>query len=278
VARVLITGCSSGFGFDAAKTFQSRGDEVFAGLRSLEGSAVEDLRAAGATPVLIDVTDDISVERGVAQVLAGGAVDALVNNAGIVLRASVEESSDVLAHRVFETNFFGSLRMIRAVLPAMRARGAGVIVNISSAAGIAPLPGDGIYSATKFALWGLSEALHHETRQFDIRVRMVEPGNFPTTDIMAKALASARSFGSPYQPHLDAFATALSALRPAVSPDARLVVEAIWRAIHDPTTPFQQPVGADAEAVANARRALSFEGFEGLLHHALGWSPASPPR
>lgn len=272
MARVLITGCSSGFGFEAAKVFQSRGDEVFAGVRSLDGPSVIELRSAGATPVMVDVTDEVSVERGVAHVLAGGSVDALINNAGIVLRASIEDSSDAQTRRVFETNVFGPLRMIKAVLPSMRAKGAGVIVNISSAAGIAPLPGDGVYSASKFALWGLSESLHHEVKPFGVRVRLVEPGNFPTTEIMTKALASGRSFGSPYQSQLDAFNAALDAMRPGAPQDPMMVVEAMWAAVHDPASPFQQPVGADAQAVAAARRPLSFEDFEVLLQQAIGVS------
>lgn len=276
MSRVLITGTSSGFGFEAVKTFRSRGDEVFAGVRDLGGRSVDELRAVGATPVLIDVGDDVAVERGVAQVLADGPLDTLVNNAGIYLRATVEETSDAQAYRMFETNVFGPLRMVRAVLPSMRARKQGVIVNISSTAGIAAFPKLGIYSATKFALVGLSEALYHETRPFGIRVRVVEPGNFPTTEIIQKALGSARHFGSPYQPHVDAFWSALGSFQEAApAPDADLVVEAIWRAVHEPETSFQQPVGTEAQTLADARRARSFESLETMLHQAIGLTSAS---
>ncbi|WP_437523750.1 SDR family oxidoreductase [Sorangium sp. So ce726] len=276
MARVLITGCSSGFGFEAAKTFRARGDEVFAGVRDLSARTVGELRELGVTPVVIDVTDDVAVERGVTQALAAGPLDALVNNAAIFLRATVEETSDAQAYRLFETNFFGPLRMIRAVLPSMRARRQGVIVNVSSAAGFIALPGDGIYAATKFALVGMSEALYHETKPFGVRVRVVEPGAFPTTEIFRKALGSARHFGSPYQAHMDAFASAMSSFREAApAPDERLVVEAIWRAAHEPETPFQQPVGADAQAAAAARRAQPFEAIEAMIQQTLGLGSAS---
>jgi len=273
VARILITGCSSGFGFEAAKTFSSRGDQVFAGVRDLGGASIAALRAAGATPVVIDVADDVSVERGVAQVLASGPLDAVVNNAGIVLHAAVEDTSDAQAHRLFETNVFGPLRMIRAVLPSMRAEKRGAIVNISSAAGVVAMPGEGLYSATKFALTAISEALYHETKPFGIRVRVIEPGVFPTTEIINKALRSARGFGSPYQVHLEAFTAAVGSFQVAgETPDPGLVVEAVWRAAHEAETPFYQPVGADAQAVTAARRAMPFEDFEAALRQAIGWS------
>ncbi|MDC0678428.1 SDR family oxidoreductase [Sorangium atrum] len=276
MARVLITGCSSGFGFEAAKTFRARGDEVFAGVRDLSGRTVGELRELGVTPVVIDVTDDVAVERGVTQVLAAGPLDALVNNAAIFLHAAVEETSDALAYRMFETNFFGPLRMSRAVLPSMRARRQGVIVNVSSVAGFLGMPGHGIYAATKFALVGMSEALYHEAKPFGVRVRVVEPGAFPTTEILRKALGSARHFGSPYQAHLDAFASAMSSFQKAApSPDESLVIEAIWRAVHEPETPFQQPVGADAQAVAAARRAQPFEAIEAMIQQTLGLGSAS---
>jgi NAD(P)-dependent dehydrogenase (short-subunit alcohol dehydrogenase family) len=277
MARVLITGCSSGFGFEAAKTFRARGDEVFAGVRDLSGRTVGVLRELGVTPVVIDVTDDVAVERGVTQVLAAGPLDALVNNAAIFLHATIEETSDAQAYRMFETNFFGPLRMSRAVLPSMRARRQGVIVNVSSVAGFLALPGDGIYAATKFALVGMSEALYHETKPFGVRVRVVEPGAFPTTEILRKALGSARHFGSPYQAHMDAFASAMSSFQKAApAPDGNLVIEAIWRAVHEPETPFQQPVGADAQAVAAARRAQPFEAIEAMIQQTLGLGAHGP--
>jgi len=108
---------------------------------------------------------------------------------------------------------------------------------------------------------------------------MVEPGHFPTTEIVNKALASARYYGSPYQSHLDAFATALESIRPAGPPaDSAMVVEAIWRAVHEAASPFYQPVGGDAERVAAVRRATSFEVFEAEVHKAIGWPAAAEKR
>jgi NAD(P)-dependent dehydrogenase (short-subunit alcohol dehydrogenase family) len=274
MARILITGCSSGFGLAMATDFAKRGDVVFAGLRNDVGTAAQILREAGAIPVAIDVLDPISVERGGATVLAEGPLDALVNNAGILLKASVEDTSDAQAHRMFETNFFGALRMTQAVLPSMRQRQSGVIVNISSLSGMAAMPSEGIYAATKFALVALSEALRHEVKPFGVRVCLVEPGSFPTTHIADNALTSARHFGSPYQEHVDGFWEAVRGLQSAApAPDPNLVTAAVRRAIHDPKTPFQQPVGTDAETVAAARRAQPFEGFESMLYQSLRWKP-----
>ncbi len=275
MSRVLITGCSSGFGFEAAKAFRGRGDDVFATVRDLQIESVAELRALGVTPVVLDVSDDVAVEQGVARVLAGGPLDALVNNAGIYLQATVEETSDAQAYRMFETNVLGPLRMIRAVLPSMRARKKGVIVNISSTAGIAAFPRLGLYAASKFALTALSEALYLETKPFGIRVRLVEPGNFPTTDIFRKALGSARDFGSPYEAHVGAFWSALSSFQGAApAPDVSPVIEAMWRAVHDPASPFQQPVGAEAQALADARRGQSFETIERIVYQTIGLHPA----
>lgn len=275
MARILITGCSSGFGFEAAKTFRARGDEVFAGVRDLQTESVAELRARGVTPVVLDVSDDVAVERGVAQVLAGGPLDALINNAGIYLQATVEETSDAQAYRMFETNVFGPLRLIRAVLPSMRENGRGVVVNISSTAGIAAFPRLGLYAASKFALTALSEALYLEAKPFGIRVRVVEPGNFPT-DIFQKALGSARHFGSPYRAHVEAFWSALGSFQGAApAPDVSPVVEAMWRAVHDAAAPFQQPVGAEAQALAEARRGQPFETVERLVYETIGLKAAS---
>lgn len=140
--------------------------------------------------VSLDVRDDESVRACVGAVLdRAGRIDALVNNAGYALIGFLEETSIEEAKELFETNFFGVLRMARAVLPIMREQGRGRIVNIGSVAGFLPMPYQGVYAASKHALEGYSESLDHEVRQFGIRVCVIEPG-FTQTNIAQNAQLS----------------------------------------------------------------------------------------
>jgi NAD(P)-dependent dehydrogenase (short-subunit alcohol dehydrogenase family) len=172
---VLITGASSGLGRAAAEHLASMGHRVFGASRNpaREGLAYE--------PVALDVTDDDSVARGVAAVQeAAGRIDVLVNNAGVGIAASIEDTTLEEARWLMETNFFGALRMCRAVLPIMRAQGSGLIINTSSIGGLMGLPFQGLYSASKFAIEGLTEALRLEVAPFGIHVALIEPGDFNT--------------------------------------------------------------------------------------------------
>lgn len=274
MARVLITGTSSGFGLATALLLQSEGDEVYGTVRSLDGAGASVLREAGVVPLALDVNDEVGVERTVSRVLADGPIDALVNNAAIMLHATVEHSSEALARAVFETNFFGSLRMIRAVLPSMRTAGSGAIVSVSSTAGFAALPNHGLYAASKHAVEAISEALYFEVRPFGITVHVVEPGTFPDTGIESKALVAAHGAGSPYEPVLERFWGAVGTAQAAAPVrDNRLVADAIRRAIHQPGAPFHLPVGEDAEMIAAVRRSTSFEHYVDALEAAVGLGP-----
>ncbi|MGC8873617.1 MAG: SDR family NAD(P)-dependent oxidoreductase, partial [Chloroflexia bacterium] len=152
---VLITGASSGIGLACARYLADRGYRVFGTSRHPEACPPEPFPM-----IQMDVCDDASVLRGVEAVRErAGRIDVLVNNAGIGYGGAIEDTSLEEAHRQFETNFFGALRLCRAVLPIMRAQGSGLIVNMSSIGGLIGLPFQGLYSATKFALEGMSEAL-----------------------------------------------------------------------------------------------------------------------
>jgi NAD(P)-dependent dehydrogenase (short-subunit alcohol dehydrogenase family) len=175
---VLVTGTSSGIGRIIAAHLASAGHRVFAG--SLDAAC--DPPLSGVTTLPLDVRDDASVERCVANVLASaGPIDVLVNNAGYAMGGALEETSIDEAKAQFDTNFFGVARMINAVLPAMRKRGIGQIINIGSGAGITAEPFAGYYTSTKFALEGYTEALRHEVAPFGIKVSVVEPGWFRTS-------------------------------------------------------------------------------------------------
>src|SRR5437868_3526873 len=197
----LVTGCSSGIGLATALHFARQGYEVFAGVRNVAGAS--DLAAAiardrlSAKPLALDVNDEASVKRGVDEVLAkAGGIDVLVNNAGIGGGGPIEEVPVDFAQSMFETNYFGVIRVIRAALPSMRARRGGAIVNVSSIAGRVAIAGHGHYSAVKHALEAASEALAQEVVAFGIRVAIVEPG-VVITPIFTKA----RRFADPASPY-----------------------------------------------------------------------------
>lgn len=185
---ILITGCSSGFGRLGAEHYARLGAKVFATMRNLPRPEADELKALAArdaldiTVIEIDVTSDAQVEAGVAEALAaaGGSIDVLVNNAGIAFAGPIEVQDMEATHLTFDTNVFGPHRMIRAILPAMRAAGAGQVFNITSQLGRVIVPGFAHYSPTKFALEALSEQLAYETVTQGIEVTIIEPGGYPT--------------------------------------------------------------------------------------------------
>jgi NAD(P)-dependent dehydrogenase (short-subunit alcohol dehydrogenase family) len=168
----LITGVSSGIGRETARLLAERGAHVFGTVRDPSRMAP----IANAEFVLMDVTDDTSVKNAVESVLdKTGKIDILINNAGYSIAGALEETSVEEAHLLFETNFFGVLRVTQSVLPSMRFHGYGRIVNISSMLGVLPGPYRGMYVASKHALEGYTKTLDHEVRMFGIRAVLVEP-------------------------------------------------------------------------------------------------------
>ena len=178
----LITGCSTGFGRELARAVLERGHRVVITARNPD--AVRDLAAGREAQALVqalDVTDPAQVDAAVrAAEERFGRIDVLVNNAGIGYFGAIEESEDAEVRRMFEVNVFALARMTQAVLPGMRARRRGHIVNISSIGGIRAFPAVGFYNATKFAVVGLSESLSLEVAPLGIKVTIVEPSGFRT--------------------------------------------------------------------------------------------------
>ncbi|MGB7404473.1 MAG: SDR family oxidoreductase [Pacificimonas sp.] len=197
---VLITGCSSGFGFLAAQHFARCGAKVVATMRNLPRPEADALLASVADENLdihiveIDVLDDASATTGVAEAerLAGGAIDVLVNNAGISTSGPVEVSDMAAAELMFGTNVYGPQRMARAALPKMREKGGGVIINVTSQLGRVMYPGFGLYSGTKFALEAMSEQMAYELAPRGVEVSIVQPGGYPT-EIWENAQANTRA-------------------------------------------------------------------------------------
>ncbi|MEM9708393.1 MAG: SDR family oxidoreductase [Pseudomonadota bacterium] len=183
--NILITGSNSGFGNLIASDLIKAGHRVAGTVRDPEGrnkDAAAELRKMGVEVVEIDVTDDAAVEAGVkAAEAALGGIDVLVNNAGVGAHGLQENFTADEFKRLFDINVFGVHRMIRAVAPAMRARGSGLIVNISSLLGRVSLPFYGPYNATKWAVEAMSENYRAELSQSGVDVAVIEPGGFPTT-------------------------------------------------------------------------------------------------
>jgi NAD(P)-dependent dehydrogenase (short-subunit alcohol dehydrogenase family) len=176
---VVITGVSSGIGRAAAMKFAAQGCRVFGTVRNTATAQA----IPGVTLIEMDVRDEASIARGFqAIVTQARRIDVLVNSAGVTLLGAMEETSIAEAQTLFDTNLFGLLRTMKAVLPTMRAQRSGRIVNVSSVLGFLPAPYMALYSASKHAVEGLSETLDHEVRQFGIRVALVEP-SFTKTNL-----------------------------------------------------------------------------------------------
>ncbi|MBX7489780.1 SDR family oxidoreductase [Qipengyuania sp. GH25] len=184
---ILITGCSSGFGHATARHFANAGWNVVATMRN--PAAADDL--AGQDNILVtalDVQDTTSIDAAIAAGIERfGAIDALVNNAGFGLHGMFEETPRAKVKEQFEVNVFGMMDTIRSILPHFRARKKGLIVNISSGAGVFALPASTLYNASKFALEGFSEALAYELAPLGITVKIVEPGGVLDTGFLGRA-------------------------------------------------------------------------------------------
>ncbi|MFK8076589.1 MAG: SDR family oxidoreductase [Granulosicoccus sp.] len=189
-STVVITGASSGFGAEAVKAFADRGDRVWGTMRDTAGrNAAKKSELERHSPniyiVEMDVTSDDSVTAGFASIVEEGPIDVLINNAGIMYIGMTEAYSIAQVREQMETNYFGSIRTMQAVLPAMRAASAGLIINTSSIAGRVSVPFFGTYCATKHALEAYSQSLRYEVAPFGIDVALVEPGPFPTNLLAA---------------------------------------------------------------------------------------------
>jgi NAD(P)-dependent dehydrogenase (short-subunit alcohol dehydrogenase family) len=263
MAVALITGTSSGIGLATAVHFARQGHEVWAGVRN-PATATElreaiDRERLPIRLVTLDVDDAASVQHGVGEVHdKAGRVDVLVNNAGIGGGGPIEEVPVDWAQGLFQTNYFGVVRAIQAVLPGMRQRRSGVVVNVSSIAGRLAIAGHGHYSAVKHALEAMSEALAQEVQGFGIRVAIVEPG-VVVTPIFSKA----RRFADATSPYADHVRRLLlfyqkqmkQASQPADA--ARVIYEAATT-----TEPrLRWLVGEDARLLVGGRRRMSDEEY-----------------
>src|SRR5882724_1588429 len=202
MSNIVITGASRGIGLATAVELARAGHQVVATMRNPAGSPELGYHSARENlPICIetmDVDSDDSVKQAFGRILAQGPVDVLVNNAGVERMGAIEETPLADFRTCMETNYFGAIRCIQSVIRPMRERGSGAIINVASVAGKISMSPMGPYSASKFALEGLSEALAQELRAFGVRVAIVEPGIIDTR--MARNIGGARS--SNVYPHL----------------------------------------------------------------------------
>ncbi|WP_197041383.1 SDR family oxidoreductase [Chondromyces apiculatus] len=243
---VLITGCSSGYGLETARHFHAQGWNVIATMRTPR----EDLlpRSDRMRVIPLDVTRPETIT---AALDASGPLDALVNNAGIGLLGAFEVTPMRTVREVFETNTFGVMAMTQAVLPQLRARKSGVIVNVTSSATLAPMPLVAVYTASKMAIEGFTASLAFELEAFNVRVKLVEPGYGPTTAFTNNG--GARMDGlipEAYAPFAERIFASFG--QPAAVTRETDVAEGVWRAVNDPTGKLRFPAGPDAEALARS--------------------------
>ncbi|HUR78356.1 MAG TPA: SDR family oxidoreductase [Acidimicrobiales bacterium] len=275
MAVCLVTGTSSGFGHLIALELARRGDTVVATMRNT--AKRDDLDAAAAVEGLsiavdqLDVTDDASVAACVERVLAEhGRIDVLVNNAGIGRLGPIEEHGDDEILEVFETNVFGPIRVIRSVLPSMRAAGVGVIVNVTSLAAVVAVPFIGVYSASKAAIESFSEALHGELLPFGVRVVTVQPGAYKTPmAIAADQMPRAHTGDSPYSERAaEVRRRHLAAMEAQDDPqDVAAVVASV---IHDDTNAVRVIVPATSEGIRGAAATMPVLDFRAMVRGTYG--------
>jgi len=243
---VLISGCSSGYGLETARHFHAQGWNVIATMRTPRDGILP--RSERIRMLPLDVTRPESIS---AAIEASGPIDVLVNNAGIGVVGAFEATPLSHIRKVFETNTFGTMAMTQAVIPQLRSRRSGAVVNVTSSVTLAAMPLAAAYTASKMAIEGFTGSLVHELAAFDVRVKLVEPGYAPTTrfaentevrieDLIPEAYAS---FAAPI---FAAFA------KPALVTKETDVAEAVWQAANDVSGQLRFPAGADAVALARA--------------------------
>jgi NAD(P)-dependent dehydrogenase (short-subunit alcohol dehydrogenase family) len=241
---ILITGCSSGFGLETARLFLEREWNVVATMRTPHEDVLP--RSDRLRVLALDVTNADSIR---AAVEAAGPIDVLVNNAGIGVLNALEGTPMNVAREVFETNTLGTIAMTQAVLPQLRERRSGVVVNVTSTVTLAPLQFLSVYTASKAAVNAFTESLALELEPFGVRARIVLPGRSPDTRFGENARSRMQNgFPAPYVELSQALFARYG--KETVLTQSREVAEGVWRAATDPSCPMRLPAGADAVALA----------------------------
>lgn len=244
---VLITGCSSGYGLETARHFLTNDWKVVATMRKPDAGVLPPSQNLRILP--LDVTSDESIAAAVA---AAGPIDALVNNAGIGLVGAFEATPLTHIRKVFDTNTFGVMTMCQAVIPQMRARRSGVIVNVTSTVTMKPFPLAAAYKSSKQAIDGFTQSLAEELAYFGIRTKMVEPGHAPTTRFTVNSSINPQDL---IPEAYAGFAAPIFAAfnKPQKTTKASDVAQAVWAAVQDTSGQLRFPAGEDAVEIAKHR-------------------------
>jgi NAD(P)-dependent dehydrogenase (short-subunit alcohol dehydrogenase family) len=272
---LLITGCRSGIGEVTALEAGRRGYRVYAGLRdsSTGDDLIEETDGFDVRVLQLDITDDSQRKEAVERIMKEcGRLDALVNNAGVALGGFLELVEEDELREVFDVNVFGTWAMTKACLPALRSS-SGIVVNVSSMSGRMAFPGLGAYSASKFALEGMSEAWRHELGLVGVRLALVEPGAY-RTDIWDRNRKLARRAAETDTPYGDRFRALEELFERAVGKIANNpteVAEKILALVEDPSPPLRHPMGSESGIHDLLVRLLPFAAVEGILELAFKW-------
>lgn len=265
----LITGCSTGIGREIAAEALGRGYRVV--LTARDPATVEDLRTAHAEraiAVALDVTRPEQIAHAVAEAeRAFGGIDVLCNNAGYGYMAAIEEGDEAEVRAMFETNFWGPLRLIKAVLPRMRARRSGYIINITSQAGLMSNPGTAYYSSSKYALEGLTEGLSREVKPFGIRVTAVEPGPF-RTDWSGRSLKQVKEPIPDYAGNVGARRAMIAGMHGKLPGNPKRAAKAIVDLNDLPEPPLQLLLGGPVYHTYRAK-------LDGVIASLKEWEPVT---
>ncbi len=262
----FITGASSGIGRDCALHLHSRGYKVYGARRSIQQTNLN-----GITTLPIDVTDDASVQSAIDQIISvENRLDVVVNCAGFGIAGAIEDTSIEEAKAQFETNFFGTMRVCKYVLPIMRAQQSGLIVNVSSLGGLTSVPFQTVYCASKFALEGLTEALRMEVAPFGIHVVMIEPGDFATGFTAGRQRTKQSQSNNAYS---EKYHKALSQMErdEMNGPSPQLIAQVLERILNTPKPRLRYTTGRlDQRLGVALKRVLPHSLYERILLQTYG--------
>jgi NAD(P)-dependent dehydrogenase (short-subunit alcohol dehydrogenase family) len=252
----FITGASRGIGALIAEAALADGNAVVAAGRKVSAIVERLGESAALLPVALDVTDEAQAKAAVQAALEKfGRIDVLINNAGFGLLGAVEESSDEDVRRMYDTNVFGLLNVTRAVLPAMRANHGGHVINISSIGGYRGAAGFGVYSSTKFAVEGITEALHAELKPLGIHATVVEPGYFRTDFLDASSLVVAPTVIDDYDDTSGVVRRKATQMNRNQPGDPTKLAAAMLTLVDASNPPLRLPLGTDTLAAIAAKNA-----------------------
>jgi NAD(P)-dependent dehydrogenase (short-subunit alcohol dehydrogenase family) len=260
---ILITGASSGFGRETAKLFNAKGWNVIATMRTPEREK-ELIELGNILVTKLDVTNTQSIKSAVAAGIEKfGGIDVLVNNAGYGAFGELESASEEEIRKQFDVNLFGLIAVTQAVLPEMRARREGVVINVSSVGGKVTFPYSSLYHATKFALEGLTESVQYELNQFGIRMKIVEPGGYKT-EFAGRSMSVFNADGpEDYKPSFEHFITMIENW--PMSDKLSEVADAIYEAATDGTEKLRYPADVHAAELIQTRHQMGDVEFKKMM-------------